>query len=133
MAKRYTGTPGNDILPPQGSPAGADTLLGGKGNDTYYAAAGDKVIEKPNEGLDGVVAAISYVLPANVENLRLAGTAKLNGAGNGADNLILGNEQANRLDGKGGADTLLGNGGNDLLRVADLDFAKLDGGAGFDA
>ncbi len=36
------------------------------------------------------------------------------------------------LDGKGGADALIGGGGNDRLKVADLGFARLHGGAGID-
>ncbi|TAN47558.1 MAG: hypothetical protein EPN21_17215, partial [Methylococcaceae bacterium] len=133
MATRYTGTSGNDILPPPGSPAGADTLLGGKGNDTYHVSPGDMVVERPGAGIDQVLATVGYTLPANVEHLHLSGKANLKGTGNGLDNLIAGNGGANLLSGRGGADTLLGGAGNDVLKIPDLDFARLDGGKGTDA
>ena len=49
----------------------------------------------------------------------------------GADDIVagLGNDT---LDGKGGADALLGGGGNDTIKVADLAFQRVDGGAGTD-
>lgn len=53
-----------------------------------------------------------------------------NGTPAGADTLIGG--KANLLDGLGGADTLLGGEGNDVLQIADLHFARLDGGKGVD-
>ncbi|TAN52684.1 MAG: hypothetical protein EPN21_03340 [Methylococcaceae bacterium] len=132
MGARYTGTSGNDTLPSPDQPAGADTLAGGKGNDTYLISLGDVVIENPGEGIDQVLAAINYTLPANVEILRLGGAANLNGTGNGAANLIVGNAKANVLDGKGGADTLLGGDGSDVLKVPGLDFVRIDGGKGVD-
>ncbi|TAN51182.1 MAG: hypothetical protein EPN21_07225, partial [Methylococcaceae bacterium] len=132
MATRYTGTSGNDILPPPGSLAGADTLLGGKGNDTYHVSSGDVVVEKPDAGIDQILTAVGYTLPANVEHLRLLGQTNADGTGNRLDNRLTGNGKANLLDGRGGADTLLGGAGSDVLQVADLGFARLDGGTGFD-
>lgn len=132
MSTTYKGTINNDVLPKSGSPAGKDTLIGGKGNDTYHADAGDVVVEKPNEGIDQVLAVVGYTLPANVENLRLSGTASLNGTGNSLNNQLTGNGKANVLNGMGGKDTLLGGDGNDTLRVPDLKFGRLDGGQGTD-
>lgn len=108
-----TGTPGDDVLNGLG---GADTMTGLAGDDLYYVEnAGDLVVEQPAEGNDRVRAAISYVLPANVENLTLTGTAASNGGGNALANSISGNGAANALNGRGGADALAGNAGADRL------------------
>ena len=65
-------------------------------------------------------------LGANVENLKLTGTAALNGTGNDLNNTLTGNGAANTLNGGAGndninggvgADTLIGGLGNDTLTV----------------
>jgi cytochrome c2 len=100
----------------------------------------DTVVENPREGIDTVQAWTDYTLPANVENLVLNGTVKLNGTGNASDNSISGNSGANVLDGGAGADTisggaggdtLLGSAGNDSL-IGGINFDQLDGGSGDD-
>jgi Ca2+-binding RTX toxin-like protein len=56
---------------------GADTMIGGAGNDTYYVDdINDKVIERDGEGRDTVKARVSYILPANLENLNLQDFSK---------------------------------------------------------
>lgn len=80
---------------------------------------------------DRVLASVSYALPANVERLNLTGTADLNGAGNGLDNIIYGNSGANRLSGLGGDDMLFGIGGDDVL-AGGPGADRLTGGAGAD-
>jgi len=103
--------------------AGADIMAGGEGNDIYVVDnASDTVVEAENGGIDVVHARVSATLAANVENLRLMGTASINGFGNALDNTIVGNDAGNALYGMAGDDVLVGNGGNDLL----------DGGAGAD-
>lgn len=103
--------------------AGRDAMYGGAGNDVYWVDnPGDRVIERPNQGDDTVVARISYALSANVENLRLDTSAAINGTGNALDNTITGNSGANHLRGGAGDDTLVGERGDD----------RLDGGAGAD-
>ncbi|WP_167088786.1 putative Ig domain-containing protein [Massilia frigida] len=105
------GLDGNDRLD---GGHGADTMAGGNGNDSYVVGhAGDVVTEEAGAGTDSVTTGISYVLPANVENLTLTGAAVINGTGNALNNAIAGNAVANVLDGGAGADTLAGNGGND--------------------
>ncbi|TMJ14706.1 MAG: calcium-binding protein, partial [Alphaproteobacteria bacterium] len=113
---------GNDSANILDGAAGADTLVGGKGDDTYYVDnAGDVVTEGASEGLDKVIASVSYALAANVEDLLLVGAA-LNGTGNELANVITGNGLDNGLVGGAGNDTLYGMAGNDVL----------DGGTGTD-
>jgi Ca2+-binding RTX toxin-like protein len=88
---------------------GADTLIGGTGNDTYTVDdVGDVVTENLNEGTDTVQSYLnSYTLAANVENLQLMGVQNINGTGNGLDNTITGNSGSNVLTGGAGADTFV--------------------------
>ena len=115
LANSLTGNAGDNILDGQ---AGADTMAGGLGNDSYVVDnVGDVVIENASEGTDTVLAAISYTLGANVENLTLTGTANLNGTGNSLANSLTGNAGDNILDGRAGADTMAGGLGNDSYVV----------------
>jgi Ca2+-binding RTX toxin-like protein len=99
-------------------------MRGGMGDDAYYVDnIGDKVTERAGEGTESVITTISFALRANVENMRLSGTAAINGTGNGLDNIIRGNAAANVLSGLDGDDTLVGGAGAD----------RLIGGAGKDA
>ncbi|WP_279309659.1 M10 family metallopeptidase, partial [Pseudomonas koreensis] len=73
---------GNDLNNTLNGMAGADTMAGGKGDDTYYVDnVGDTVIETADAGIDTVMASIDYTLGTNLENLTLLGSA-LNGTGN---------------------------------------------------
>ncbi|WP_245951812.1 putative Ig domain-containing protein, partial [Paracidovorax anthurii] len=75
---------------------------------------GDTVTEGASQGTDTIRSAVSYVLPANVENLTLTGTLDIAGIGNGANNVIVGNAGSNVLDGKEGFDRLEGGAGDDI-------------------
>ena len=98
-----TGNGGNNTLD---GDAGADTMIGGAGDDTYIVDnIGDVVTEAADEGIDTVISSITYTLGANLENLRLSGTAAINGTGNAGDNTLIGNSAVNTLAGGAGNDT----------------------------
>lgn len=101
---------------------GADTLIGGAGNDTYLVDhLGDVATEEAGAGIDQVLSAVSYQLGANIENLTLTGKSNINGTGNAGDNLLTGNAGNNVLNGNGGRDTLVGGAGNDTYEVGNLE------------
>lgn len=107
------GYSGNDTL--KGG-LGSDSLFGGLGNDWYVLSdLSDQITENPGEGRDIVLSPFSYTLPANVENLILAGNSNLDGNGNDLANFITGNMGNNNLYGYSGHDTLKGDAGNDNL------------------
>lgn len=118
------GGDGNDLLDGEWldgsfSPNSIDSLTGGRGNDTYIVdSISDSVQEAIGQGTDTVQSSVSLTLSDNVENLTLLEnnrTVRLNGAGNGRGNTILGNSGENTLNGRGGADTLIGGSGSDIL------------------
>ncbi|MCC7183407.1 MAG: calcium-binding protein, partial [Rhodocyclaceae bacterium] len=127
-ANVLSGGGGNDWLD---GGAGADALVGGTGDDAYVVDdAGDVVIENADEGIDGVQAAVTYTLGANIENLGLTGGAAINGTGNALANGLAGNGAANVLSGGGGNDWLDGGAGADALIGGTGDDAYAVGDAG---
>lgn len=137
---RLFGLAGNDFLD---GGRGADLMAGGRGDDTYVVDnVGDRVIEKRGEGVDTVRASVSYTLAADVENLRLLGSAPLSGSGNAGANQLFGNSARNVLSGGAGNDVLNGGGGVDTLRggtgndtyIVNSGAVRIEenGGAGFD-
>jgi Ca2+-binding RTX toxin-like protein len=116
--------------------AGIDTLSGGAGGDHYYLnSSQDVVIENVAEGDDEIVTNFSADLNnyANIEGIRLIGTANLNAYGNDLGNEVGGNDGANIIDGRGGADDMNGGKGNDTYYVDHaLDYITEYGGSGVD-
>jgi Ca2+-binding RTX toxin-like protein len=113
LTNAITGGDGNDVLD---GGQGADILRGGLGDDVYYVDnAHDRVYESFDSGIDTVYSSVDYRLRSNLENLTLTGEATT-GAGNGLNNILIGNDADNTLSGGAGADRLIGLGGDDLLR-----------------
>ncbi|MND47399.1 Bifunctional hemolysin/adenylate cyclase precursor [compost metagenome] len=96
---------------------GADTMVGGLGNDTYHVDnAGDVVSETSSSGgFDTVISSVTRTLGDFQERLILTGSAAINGVGNSLSNTLTGNGAANALNGGAGNDTLSGGGGKDSL------------------
>ena len=95
--------------------AGADTMRGLGGNDTYFVDnVGDRVIELANQGYDTIKTTLSsFTLPDNVEVLTFIGLGNFSGTGNALANVITGGAGNDRLDGGGGMDRLVGGAGDD--------------------
>jgi len=120
----FTGAGGVDITGNDSSNrlvggAGADLMAGKLGGDTYVVDnAGDVVIELAGEGVDTVETSLAgYTLAENLENLTYTGSGRFTGNGNAASNTLIGGSEADRLDGKGGADVMQGGAGNDTYVV----------------
>ena len=112
--------------------SGADTMIGGLGNDSYFVEnVSDVVTENFNEGIDIVSSKLTYILPANVENLTLTGALAINGIGNEQNNLIIANAAANQLNGGNGNDILNGGAGEDIL-IGGVGADSMVGGLGDD-
>ncbi|QNM81693.1 calcium-binding protein [Sphingomonas sabuli] len=124
-ADTLNGRDGDDVL--NGGSGGGDAMYGGTGNDTFYV---DNITDFVTDNTDTVTAgsgedevrsSITYTLTdaarLDIENLRLVGTAAINGTGNALGNVITGNSAANTLNGLGGADTMRGGDGNDIYYV----------------
>ncbi len=122
------GMGGNDTM---GGGAGADTLDGGTGNDNMTGGNGndvyivnsltDIVDETASTGRDRVESSVHHTLGTNVEDLTLTGGNRLNGTGNAAANVIVGNTNNNRLTGLDGDDTITGGTGADRFIFTSLD------------
>ena len=98
---------------------GADRMEGGAGDDVYFVDnAGDLVIEAAGGGSDTVLTAVSFNgASQDIERIEIVGTGRANVVGNLLDNVLIGNDDVNALNGSKGADRMEGRGGNDLYYV----------------
>ncbi|MEO1428761.1 MAG: LamG-like jellyroll fold domain-containing protein [Cyanobacteria bacterium J06633_8] len=135
------GGSGNDTLVGDGN----DTLKGGADDDSYYISSStDTIEEKENEGTDSIYTSLngySLATRTHFENLYFTGTASIEiGAGNDANNYIVGSNANSTLSGGKGHDTLEGKGGDDNLSGGSGDDSllggenndTLTGGSGYD-
>ncbi|MDB5476350.1 MAG: endo,3,4-beta-glycanase [Phenylobacterium sp.] len=108
------GTGANDSFNTGG---GADTLVGGAGDDYYWLAGpAQQIVETPGGGVDTANIWSSYTLPANVENLIIQNNNTY-GAGNDGANIIQGGDGPQYLYGGKGEDVLVGGGGADTFVI----------------
>jgi Ca2+-binding RTX toxin-like protein len=100
--------------------AGTDTLQGGAGDDVYVVdQALDHLVEAAGAGRDTVQSAVSWVLGADFEDLRLTGSAAASATGNSMGNDIDGNAGNNTIDGGLGSDFMSGGLGSDTFVMHD--------------
>ncbi|HEV2746833.1 MAG TPA: calcium-binding protein [Allosphingosinicella sp.] len=103
--------------------SGADTLRAGGGEDLLIGSAGNDLLDGGG-GIDTVT--YKFATSAIVASLMIAGPQDTgdgvdtfrnieNLSGSSRDDVLRGNDDANKLSGGGGDDLLRGNGGNDLL------------------
>ncbi len=124
VQQSITGNAGANVLS-DGGGAGADTLTGLGGNDTYILRnAGTVIVEGAGQGVaDRVAAGVSFVLAADdsIEVLTTSSagaTVAINLTGNTLAQTLTGNAGANVLDGRGGNDTMTGGAGADSFQFS---------------
>ena len=110
---------GDDTLNGRG---GADTMIGGDGDDTYYVDNPKDVIIEEDQSDSAAgdadlvrVTAPTYKVAENVERVVVDGKGTAAVTGNGLDNDFIGNAGANTFVGLGGEDTFDGGSGKDVL------------------
>ncbi len=110
LANGIVGNSGNNAIDGR---TGADYMVGGLGNDTYYVDnAGDRTIEVNGGGSDKVYTSVSYSIATQfIENIYLTGAGNLAVTGNNLANGVVGNSGNNVLNGGLGSDYLVGGGG----------------------
>ena len=138
LAQTIVGNNGANWLH-DGGVGGADTLAGRGGNDFYTIYnSGAVVIEGKGQGdFDRLAAGVDYVLAQGVEieSLRTTGqhaTYGINLTGNEFSQQIIGNDGDNRIDGKGGSDTILTGLGSDIVAFSTALGANVDKIVDFD-
>ncbi len=101
------GSAGDDVLD---GGTGIDTLIGGEGQDTYVVdALGDVVQELAGQGVDTVYVTIDgWVAPANVDIIRLTGTAFIVTGSAGSEQIVANPVTGGAINAAEGNDTLWG-------------------------
>lgn len=118
---------------------GGDTLRGGAGNDTYVRDDAGDVIEDTS-GYDTVATLIGYTIGTGIERVVVRTNSGVTIIGNGEANRVDGDVGNDTISGLGAADTLVGGGGLDTLDGGDAadvllggaDADTLTGGSGAD-
>ncbi|WP_234461617.1 beta strand repeat-containing protein [Stutzerimonas stutzeri] len=94
--------------------AGNDTLIGGAGNDTYIGGSGTDLAD-----FSGAASAISISLTNGTGTDDSGGSDTFSGVenvtGGSGNDVLIGDTNANRLDGGAGDDTIVGAAGSDTL------------------
>ena len=115
------GNNGNNIL---NGLSGYDVMRGGLGNDTYYVDHAADTTDEVNGGGgigDFVYSSISFTAAQGIERLYLTGAGNINATGRaGQNDILVGNNGNNILDGLSGADSLQGGFGNDTYYVDNI-------------
>ncbi len=149
LAQRINGATGSVAETLSGGTAGADTLAGAGGGDTYLVNSADDVIIETGLEADGVTTTTDVVQftgttggydladGVNVDSLTATSTGNVYLVGNAFTQTITGNAGNNILDGAtaatGAGDTLIGGAGNDIYRVyTSLDVVVENAGEGTD-
>lgn len=115
LDNRIVGNSGNNIID---GLAGADTMGGGDGDDTYIVDnSSDLIQETSTGGNDTVYSTASLTMRNYIETLILSGSGNINAIGNSQNSTIFGNAGNNVIDGRGGIDTMKGGAGNDVYVV----------------
>jgi len=121
-----SGTAGDDVMfgdALHSKVATRDVVRGLQGDDKYYAETSDDVIlEEVGEGHDVVFANIDFELQAGseIEELRANRVQGSRLTGNEFDNIIVGSNGMDTLEGGGGRDLLMGGQNSDTYVVRDL-------------
>ena len=107
------GGAGNDYLD---GGLGLDTMNGGEGNDTYLIDNPKDVVIDGN-GIETILIPVymNFVLPNNIERVRLTGNEDISATGNSLNNTLTGNEGENSLNGAIGNDIINAGSGDDTL------------------
>ena len=114
-AIKGTANSGTDTL--TSSTSGADTLVGGSGNDTFVLNnASDVVQDTSTTASNTIEAAFSYSLPTDINTLVLTGTAAVTGTGNSGTDTLTSNTGLDTLIGGTGNDTFVVNNGSDVVQ-----------------
>ena len=102
---------------------GANAATVTAGDDSYVVDSSlDTIPEAANGGIDSVLSSVSFILPAQVENIELTGDLALNATGNTLSNIIRGNSANNVLSGGGaGTDQFYGGAGDDTYKLIRTD------------
>ena len=109
---------GNSLNDTLTSNIGADTLVGGKGNDTFYINNSSDMISGTINSSDKAYSYVNYTLGSNINNLTLAGTSNLaSTANNNNGDILTANSGSDSLISGSGTDTLVGGVGNDTYYI----------------